>query len=446
LYSCTPAFHQVGKAAYKPGLDRSMALDNVMGNPHRGYHTIHVAGTNGKGSVSHMLAAVLREAKYKVGLYTSPHLVDFCERIRVNGKKIPQQYVVDFVERHRLAIESMKPSFFELTSCLAFEFFRHKKVDIAIIEAGLGGRLDSTNIIRPKLSIITNISKEHTQYLGDTLIQIAGEKAGIIKAHVPVVIGEAVNQPDVCDVFLNKADEMQSSVFFAEEEQRLLNVRQHKSGKTEFHSPEFGRFFCDLDGQVQRMNVQTVLTALHQLKEVRIKVPPKAVRGGMARIVELTGLTGRWQTLQKEPLVICDTGHNAGAWEHLTPQLLQKAASHTHLRMVIGMSNDKDIDTILPMMPPDAMYYLTQASTGRALPVETLETKARQYGLSGKSYLSVNDAVEAVMKEALPQDLIFIGGSNFIVADALPLYSDGQFREENLKIADPDDSEPETET
>jgi dihydrofolate synthase/folylpolyglutamate synthase len=423
-----------------------MALDNVMGNPHRGYHTIHVAGTNGKGSVSHMLAAVLREAKYKVGLYTSPHLVDFCERIRVNGKMIPRQYVVDFVERHRLAIESMKPSFFELTSCLAFEFFRHKKVDIAIIEAGLGGRLDSTNIIRPKLSIITNISKEHTQYLGDTLIQIANEKAGIIKAHVPVVIGEAVNQPDVCDVFLNKASEMQAPIFFAEEEQRLLNVRQQKNGKLEFHSPEFGRFVCDLEGLAQRMNVQTVLTALHQLKEVRIKVPPKAVRGGMGRIIEHTGLTGRWQTLQKEPLVICDTGHNAGAWEHLTPQLLQKAGLHTHLRMIIGMSNDKDVDSILPMMPTDATYYLTQASTGRALPIETLEAKARQYGLSGTSFHSVNDAVEAVMKEAQPQDLIFIGGSNFVVADALPLYRDGEFREEYLRITDLDDSEPETET
>jgi dihydrofolate synthase/folylpolyglutamate synthase len=406
-----------------------MAFDNVMGNPHRGYFSVHVAGTNGKGSVAHMLAAVLREAKYRVGLYTSPHLVDFCERIRVNGKKIPRQYVVDFVERHRLVIESMKPSFFEVTSCMAFEFFRHKKVDIAIIETGLGGRLDSTNIIRPKLSIITNVSMDHTQYLGDTLIQIAGEKAGIIKPNVPVVIGEAVNQPDVCDVFLNKASEMQAPIFFTKEEQRLLNVRQQKNGKLEFHSPEFGRFVCDLEGLAQRMNVQTVLTALHQLKELRIKIPSKSIRSAMGRVVELTGLMGRWQTLQKEPLVICDTGHNIGAWDHLTPQLLLKAASHMHLRMIIGMANDKVVDAILPLMPAKALYYFTQASIGRALPVETLAEKARQHGLLGTVYHSVNETLDAVMKEALPEDLIFIGGSNFVVADALPLFEDGKFQE-----------------
>jgi dihydrofolate synthase/folylpolyglutamate synthase len=393
-----------------------------------------------------MLAAVLREAKYRVGLYTSPHLVDFCERIRVNGKKIPQQYVVDFVERHRVVIESLKPSFFEVTSCMAFEFFRHKKVDVAIIEAGLGGRLDSTNIIRPKLSIITNISKEHTQYLGDTLVQIAGEKAGIIKSHVPVVIGEAVNQPDVYDVFLNKASEMQSPIFFAEEEQRLLNVRQQKNGKLEFHSPEFGRFVCDLEGLAQRMNVQTALTALRQLKDLRIKIPPKAVRNAMGRIVELTGLMGRWQTLQKEPLVICDTGHNAGAWEHLTPQLLQKAGSHQHLRMIIGVVNDKDIDAILPLMPSNALYYFTQASVGRALPVETLAAKACQHGLLGTVYHSVNETVEAVMKESKPEDMIFIGGSNFIVADVLPLFQDGKFREENLQRKDLNGADSATET
>jgi dihydrofolate synthase/folylpolyglutamate synthase len=417
-----------------------------MGNPHRDYFSVHVAGTNGKGSVAHMLAAVLREAKYKVGLYTSPHLTDFCERIRVNGKKIPQQYVVDFVERHRLTIESMKPSFFELTSSMAFEFFRHKKVNVAIIEAGLGGRLDSTNIIRPKLSIITNISKEHTQYLGDTLIGIANEKAGIIKSNVPVVIGETVDQPEVIEIFLNKASEMQAPIFFAKDEQRLLNVRQQKSGKLEFHSPEFGRFVCDLEGLAQRLNVQTVLTALHQLKGLRVKVPAKAVREALGRVVELTGLEGRWQTLQKEPLVICDTGHNAGAWEYLTAQLLQKAASHMHLRMIIGVSNDKDIDTILPLMPSNALYYFTQASVGRALQVETLAAKARQYGLLGTMYHSVNETVEAAMKEALPEDLIFIGGSNFIVADALPLFKDGMYQEENLQKTEMNDTDPATAT
>jgi dihydrofolate synthase/folylpolyglutamate synthase len=394
-----------------------------------------------------MLAAVLREAKYRVGLYTSPHLVDFCERIRVNGKKIPRQYVVDFVERHRVVIESVKPSFFEVTSCLAFEFFRHKKVDVAIIEAGLGGRLDSTNIIHPKLSIITNVSKEHTQYLGDTLIQIANEKAGIIKSHVPVVIGEATEeQPEVNEVFLKKASEMQSPIFFAREEQRLLNVRQQKSGKLEFHSPEFGRFVCDLQGLAQRMNVQTVLTALHQLKELRIKIPSKSVRNAMGKVAEMTNLMGRWQTLQTEPLVICDTGHNAAAWEHLTPQLLQKTELHTNLRMIIGMSSDKDIDAILPLLPSDAQYYFTQASTGRALQVETLATKARQHGLLGTIFHSVGEAVEAAMKEARPKDMIFIGGSNFVVADALPLFKDGKFQEENLQKTDMDDTRSAAET
>jgi dihydrofolate synthase/folylpolyglutamate synthase len=364
----------------------------------------------------------------------------------VNGKKIPRQYVVDFVERHRLVIESMKPSFFEVTSCLAFEFFRHKKVDIAIVEAGLGGRLDSTNIISPILSVITNISREHTQYLGDTLTLIASEKAGIIKSHVPTVIGEAVDQPDVSEVFLNKASEMQAPIFFAREEQRFLNARQQKNGKLEFHSPEFGRFVCDLEGMAQRMNVQTALTALHQLKELRIKIPSKSVRNAMGRVAELTGLMGRWQTLQKEPLVICDTGHNAGAWEYLMPQLLQKAGSHMHLRVIVGMTGDKDIDAILPMMPSNALYYFTQASVGRALPVETLAAKARQYGLLGTIYHSVNESVETAMKEALPSDLIFIGGSNFVVADALPLFKDGKFQEKNLQQTDMDDTGPATQT
>jgi dihydrofolate synthase/folylpolyglutamate synthase len=370
-----------------------------------------------------MLAAVLREAKYRVGLYTSPHLVDFCERIRVNGKKIPQQYVVDFVERHRLEIESLKPSFFELTSGMAFEFFRHKKVDIAIIETGLGGRLDSTNIITPLLSIITNISKEHAQYLGDTLVRIASEKAGIIKPKVPVVIGEA-DDPEIREVFWDKVTAERSPIFFSEEEQRLLFIKQLKTGKWEYNSPEFGRFSSDLEGHVQRRNMQTALTALHQLKELRIKIPPKSVRNGLSRVVELTCLQGRWQTLQKNPLVICDTGHNPGAWGYLREQLQQKATSYRCLRMIVGMTDDKDIDALLSLMPSQALYSFTQASVCRALPVETLVEKARQHGLQGTGYKTVAEAVEAVMKEAIPEDMIFIGGSTFVVADALPLFQE----------------------
>jgi dihydrofolate synthase/folylpolyglutamate synthase len=425
LYSCTPAFHQVGATAYKPGLERSITLDNLMGNPHQSYHTIHVAGTNGKGSVSHLLAAVLREAKYKVGLYTSPHLVDFCERIRVNGKKIPQQYVIDFVDRHRVTIEMLKPSFFEVTSCMAFEFFRHKKVNVAIIETGLGGRLDSTNIITPTLSIITNISKDHTQFLGDTLVQIAGEKAGIIKPDVPVVLGEAEDQ-EVCEVFLEKASQMRAPIFFAEEEQRHLYTRLQKDGKWEFHSPEYGQFTGELEGMVQKKNAQTVLTALRQLKEARIKVPQKAVQNAFGNVVESTGLMGRWQTLQTEPLMICDTGHNPGAWESLAQQLQQKAATHTRLRMVVGMMNDKDIDAVLSLMPANASYYFTQASINRALPASLFAEKARAHGLEGTCYDTVNEAVKAAMNDATPEDMIFIGGSSFVVAEALSLFPEAQ--------------------
>jgi dihydrofolate synthase/folylpolyglutamate synthase len=410
--------------AYKPGLERSIALDNLTGHPHQSYQTIHVAGTNGKGSVSHLLAAVLREAKYKVGLYTSPHLVDFRERIRVNGKKIPEQYVIDFVDRYRVKIESLKPSFFELTSSMAFEFFRHKKVDVAIIETGLGGRLDCTNIITPLLSVITNISKDHTQFLGDTLEQIAHEKAGIIKPHVPVVIGEA-DHPDVSEIFLDRACTMRAPIFFASEEQKLLHAKQRQNGKWDFYLPEYGHVTGELSGMVQKKNAQTVFTVLQQLKEMRFKLPPRAVRTAFEKVVELTGLMGRWQTLRTEPLVICDTGHNPGAWESLTQQLQQQAKSRSYLRIIIGVMNDKDIDSMLSLMPGKALYYFTQASVGRALSARTLSEKARQYGLLGARYDTVTEAVSTALKEALPNDMIFIGGSSFVIADALPLFQDG---------------------
>ena len=383
---------------------------------------MHVAGTNGKGSVSHMLAAALRKAKYRVGLYTSPHLVDFCERVRVNGKKMPKQYVVDFVDRHRIAIESLKPSFFEVTTNMAFEFFRHKKVDIAIVETGLGGRLDSTNIISPILSVITNVSMEHKQYLGNTLAQIAKEKAGIIKPHTPVVIGEAPD-PEILEVFLHKALSINAPVFLATEEQRLLHFKHIENDQWEIHSPEFGHFQCDLEGAYQRKNLQTALTALHQLKSLRVKVPSKAVWDGLSRVSALTGLEGRWQTLQSRPFILCDTGHNPGAWELLTPQLQQKAASFIHLRMVIGIMGDKDVDAVLSLMPSEAVYYFTQASVNRALPAQLLAEKGQAYGLQGKCYDSVKEAVQAAMDESISDDMIYIGGSNFIVGEALPMFA-----------------------
>ncbi|MDR0844818.1 MAG: bifunctional folylpolyglutamate synthase/dihydrofolate synthase [Tannerella sp.] len=422
LYSCTPAFHQVGAVAYKPGLERSMALDDQMDNPHRSYQTIHVAGTNGKGSVAHLLAAILREANFKVGLYTSPHLVDFCERIRMNGRKMPKHYLVDFVKRHQSAINTIRPSFFELTSSLAFEFFRHKKVDIAVIETGLGGRLDSTNIIRPILSIITNISLDHTQYLGKTLNRIAEEKAGIIKPGVPVVIGE-IQDKSVYQVFIDKAATMKSPVYFAEKEQTLINSKLGNDGKWAFTSSGYGYFTGELGGMAQLENAQTVLTAIRMLRRMGLKIPKKDVGYAFEHVIELTGLMGRWQTLQKKPLVICDTGHNEGAWEKLKLHLEQTAEHHPTLRMVVGMVSDKDIHAVLSLMPQKAVYYFTQASDSRALPVKKFAAMAQQHALTGNSYRTVAEAVQSALNDAQPDDLIFIGGSTFVVADAIPKFT-----------------------
>lgn len=422
LYKRTIAFHQVGSKAYKPGLERSLALDGEMGKPHRSYHTIHVGGTNGKGSVAHLLAAVLRESKYKVGLYTSPHLLDFCERIRVNGKKMPQKFVIDFVERYKSTINSLAPSFFELTSSMAFDYFRHKKVDYAIVEVGLGGRLDSTNIIAPQLSIITNISLDHTQYLGDTLVQIANEKAGIIKQNAPVVIGE-VQDDAIRQIFSSKAKAMNSPIYFADEERVLLSSKQQPDGTWEYSSSDFGNFNGELGGLVQKQNTQTVLTVLRILQQMRVKIPPRAVQNAFEHVTQLTQLTGRWQTLQTEPLVICDTGHNTGAWEYIAKQLKDCAKKCSNIRMVIGMVNDKDIDRILSLMPSHGIYYFTQPSVERAFPARKLKEKAQSFRMEGNDYSTVQKAVQAALTDATPNDLIFIGGSTFVVADALPSFS-----------------------
>jgi len=422
LQYLSPMFQQVGASAYKPGLERSIALDKQMNHPHRAYKTIHVAGTNGKGSVAHLLAAVLQNAKYNVGLYTSPHLVDFCERIRVNGMKISKRYVVDFVERYKMFIVTHNPSFFEITTGLAFEYFRHKKVDFAVIETGLGGRLDSTNIIEPVLSIITNISLDHTQYLGDTLAQIATEKAGIIKPHIPVIIGEIVNDK-VRQVFLEKAISMKSSIFFAEEEKVLLSSRKQKNGEWLFRSVDYGTFSGELQGLVQKQNARTVLTALRLLEKMRVKIPSNAVKDAFKYVTDLTGLMGRWQIIHSKPLIICDTGHNAGAWESLTLHLQKALKQVQTLRMVVGMSGDKDVEHVIALMPKDAIYYFTQAYVNRAMPVGQFAELARQHGLKGKSYHTVRGAVKKAIKDSSPEDMIFIGGSTFVVGDALPLFS-----------------------
>ena len=399
LYNSVPMFQQVGGSAYKEGLENTRILDEHFGHPHRSFRTIHVAGTNGKGSCSHTLAAILQEAGYRVGLYTSPHLVDFRERIRINGFPIPEEYVVHFVEKERDFFEPLHPSFFELTTAMAFRYFADEKVDVAVIEVGLGGRLDCTNIIHPDLCIITNISFDHTQFLGDTLAKIAGEKAGIIKPGIPVVIGETT--PETKPVFLQKAAAEKAPVVFAEE--RMNN--DYPGLKTE------------LQGLYQLKNTRTILTALPLLKEAGYHIDERNVRNGFARVCELTGLMGRWQKLQESPTLICDTGHNVGGITYIVEQLKQQ--TYRQLHIIIGMVNDKDISGVLALLPKDAVYYFTKASVKRALPEEELCRLAAKAGLQGNCYPDVPAAVTAAQEKSHPEDFIFVGGSSFIVADLL---------------------------
>lgn len=399
LYNSAPMFQQVGSAAYKEGLENTIALDEHFGHPHRSFHCIHVAGTNGKGSCSHTLAAILQEAGYRVGLYTSPHLIDFRERIRINGKTISEEYVIRFVEEERGFFEPFHPSFFELTTAMAFRYFADEKVDIAVIEVGLGGRLDCTNIIRPDLCIITNISFDHTQFLGNTLAKIAGEKAGIIKSGIPVVIGETT--PETKPAFLNKAQEADAPIYFAEENDR----------------EDYPGIECELKGIYQKKNTRTVLTALPLLKEAGYRLDEQSVRSGFGHVTELTGLMGRWQKLQDSPTLICDTGHNVGGITYIVEQLKQQPYHQLHI--IIGMVNDKDIRGVLALLPKEATYYFTKASVKRALPENELYELASAEGLQGTCYPDVPTAVQAAKEKSLPEDFIFVGGSSFIVADLL---------------------------
>ena len=421
LYTSIPVFQHSGASAYKPGLGTSIALDNYLGNPHCSYKSVHVAGTNGKGSTCHLLAAILQESGYKVGLFTSPHLVDFRERIRINGKMISEDYVINFVEKHKEFFEPLKPSFFELTSAMALAYFADEKVDFAVIETGLGGRLDSTNIISPVLSVITNISKDHVQFLGDTLEKIAFEKAGIIKPHTPVVIGD-VFEPSVMQVFLEKAHETESKLISSVVESPVESAHLADDGKWRFQTKEFGEIVGELGGAVQVNNAATVLTAVKTLCELNISITTEAVAKAFSSVVELTGLMGRWQKLQSNPKVICDTGHNTGGWEYLSRQLSGESSFHTKLRMVVGMVNDKDINGVLDMMPRNAEYYFTRADIARAMPEDEFAALASNHGLKGRALHSVEDAVNAALADSAPDDMVFIGGSTFIVAEAIPLF------------------------
>lgn len=414
LYTQLPMFQREGAPAYKPGLDTARMLDNAFGNPHTRYPSIHIAGTNGKGSTAHTIAAVMQSAGYKTGLYTSPHLVDFRERIRVNGEMIPHECVCDFVNRFRAMNPPCHPSFFELTMMMAFEHFSREAVDIAVIETGLGGRLDSTNIISPVMSIITNISFDHTAFLGDTLEKIASEKAGIIKPGVPVIIGEASGE--VKDVFTAKARQERAPIYFAEEHVPYFALTTDEHRRFVYKDTVFGDITGELSGECQPKNAATILTALERLRANGWELPSEAVKKGFANVGSITGLAGRWMTLSDNPRVICDTGHNIGGWEYISRQL---ASVTGQKHMVIGFVNDKDIDHILDLMPRDARYYFTRAAIPRALPAEELAAKASAKGLHGSTHPTVADAYRCAIDNASTGDTVFIGGSTFIVADLL---------------------------
>ena len=400
LFDSAPMFQNVGAAAYKEGLGGTLALDEYFGHPHRSYRTIHVGGTNGKGSVCHTLAAILQAQGYRVGLYTSPHLVDFRERIRVNGKKISKKRVIDFVKDIKTLPIEGGFSFFELATALAFKYFEEQKVDFAVIEVGLGGRLDCTNIIQPMLSVITNISFDHVQFLGDTLPKIASEKAGIIKSGIPVCIGENIS-PEVKAVFQNKAQEVGAPIAFAEDEKCQIVKLSN----------------CQLQGLCQEKNQQTILTSVRLLRERGIEISDEAVKRGFKEVCTMTGLMGRWQILGKKPLTICDTAHNKGGLEYIFRHLA--TLPHHQLHFVFGMVSDKDVDAVLSMMPKDAEFYFTQASVQRAMPAEELSRRAQAHDLRGTAYNDVASAFHAAKQNATAEDIIYIGGSTFIVADLL---------------------------
>lgn len=431
LFNSAPLFQHVGGAAYKEGLSTTHILDAHFNHPHNQYRTIHIAGTNGKGSCAHTIAAILQHTGLKVGLYTSPHLVDFRERIRINGEMMPQQYVIDFVEEERSFFEPLHPSFFELTTALAFKYFAEQHVDVAVIEVGLGGRLDCTNIISPILSVITNISFDHTQFLGNTLAQIASEKAGIIKHKVPVIIGEC--NAETRPVFEHKAHEVEAPILFAEDNKEVLSsefsdLYGHKL--RHYTTRSFGDIYGELTGECQIKNANTILCALHSLSKI-FSVTHEDITYAFEHVCEMTGLRGRWQILQEHPTIICDTGHNTGGWQYLAHQLAQIATSGNKLHIVFGMASDKDIERVMSTLPHEACYYWTKASVKRATSEQTIANIATKYDLHGKTYSNVAEAYEAAINNASTNDYIYVGGSSFIVADLLRYKQTALPHEEN---------------
>ncbi len=389
-------YQRVGQSAYKADLTATISLANYLNNPEKSFKTVHVAGTNGKGSTSHMLASVFQEAGYKTGLYTSPHLKDFRERIKINGEMIPKQYVLEFVEKHKPYFEKNQLSFFEMTVGLAFDYFRNEKVDIAIIEVGMGGRLDSTNIITPEVSVITNIGLDHTQFLGNTLEKVAAEKGGIIKEMIPVIIGETL--PETKQVFEKIATERYAPITFAE----TLDTSDYTS---------------DLKGSYQQKNIRTVLATLHVLQAKGWNVSDENIVNGLLNTIKNTGLMGRWQILRKTPKVICDTGHNKEGLQLVMEQLAME--NYRNLHIVVGVVNDKDLASVLPLFPKNATYYFCKPNIPRGLDASLLLSQARGFGLIGEEYISVKKAYTAAVDAAEKDDLVFVGGSTFVVAEVL---------------------------
>lgn len=409
MFSQLPVFQRIGKAAYKDNLDNTYAIMEVLGQPQNEFKSVHVAGTNGKGSTSHLLASAFQEAGYKTGLYTSPHLKDFRERIRINGEMISEAAVLDFIERYKPQFKKIQPSFFEMTVGMAFNYFAEEKVDIAIIETGMGGRLDSTNIIRPELSVITNIGKDHTQFLGEKPEQIAAEKAGIIKSGISVLIGE--RQVEVEKVFRTVADELSSPIFFADD---MFSIEKSDMG---YHIFKGNMSFLTgislpLGGNYQIKNLLTAYSACHLLG-----LDDKYLKTAFENVIANTGLKGRWQVLQENPKVVCDTGHNIDGLRWVMNQIAGERYNKLH--MVIGVVNDKDLGSILPLFPREASYYFCQASIPRALEAQVLADEAEKFGLKGKVFSTVPLALQAALDDADDGDFIFIGGSTFTVADAL---------------------------
>jgi|TARA_R110000782_G_scaffold231061_1_gene317333 dihydrofolate synthase/folylpolyglutamate synthase len=396
LFGQLPMYQRIGNAAYKANLDNTYRLSEILNHPEKQFKSVHIAGTNGKGSTSHMLASVLQEAGYKVGLYTSPHLKDFRERIKINGAMISENEVIDFVKEYKNEFEKIQLSFFEWTVGLAFHYFANQKVDIAIVETGLGGRLDSTNIVIPEVAVITNISMDHTQFLGNTLAKIAAEKAGIIKPTIPVIIGET--QSEIKHVFIEKAKQLNAPIQFADE----YPTQEYES---------------DLKGAYQQKNKKTVVATIQTLQQLGWDITENHIIKGLQNVVNNTGLMGRWQVLNKQPLTVCDTGHNEAGIKLILAQLAEQ--DYEKLHFVLGVVNDKDITNILQLLPKHAIYYFCQANIPRALEVYILAEKATAVGLSGTTFPTVEAAYQAAQKNATAQDMIFIGGSTFVVAEVV---------------------------